>query len=272
MDRGTFQSCSSPSCHAGVWTDDKAQNWSGTPLWLLAGRIDDEVKHGDGSFNGKLADQGYVVEVVAADGYSVTFDSARLKRNRNIIVAYLVNNNPLDDKYFPLRLVGSDLKNNEMVGQIAKINLRLAIQAASAKPTETPQPVATPTTAPTSVPAAKGNAALAITGAVDKQQSLTLDALKAMQVVKLKAEHPKKGMQDYEGVRLNALLDQAQVKSSATKLLLTSSDGFTVQVTLTEARKCADCLLAFSADKLDAVMPGMPSNLWVKDVVKVEVK
>jgi hypothetical protein len=99
-----------------------------------------------------------------------------------------------------------------------------------------------------------------------------MDTLKGMGVVKIKAEHPKKGMQDYEGVRLNALLDQAQVKASATKLILSSFDGFVTEVSLADVRKCADCLLAFNAGKLDAVMPGMQSSSWAKDVVKLDVK
>jgi DMSO/TMAO reductase YedYZ molybdopterin-dependent catalytic subunit len=263
MDRGTFQSCAAPACHGKTWTDGKAQVWSGVPLWLLAGRVDDEVKHSDGAYNDKLADQDYPVHVVAVDGYKVVLESARIKRNSNILVAYLVNGNPLDDKDFPLRLVGSDLQPNEMVGRIIKINLMLAAQSAS-----TPQPTA----AATAAPAAAGNAALTITGAVDKPQTLTMEALKGMSVVKITAEHPKKGKQDYEGVRLSALLDQAQVKSSATKLILSSSDGFTTEVTLADVRQCADCLLAFNAGKLDAVMPGMQSNFWARDVVKIEVK
>jgi DMSO/TMAO reductase YedYZ molybdopterin-dependent catalytic subunit len=263
MDRGTFQSCASPSCHGQTWTDGKAQVWTGVPLWLLAGRVDDEVKHGDGAYNDKLADQGYQVHVVAADGYKVALESARIKRDNNILVAYLVNGNPLDDKDFPLRLVGSDLQSNEMVGRIAKINLMLG----AAQPTATPKPSAVATAAP-----AAGNAALTITGAVDKPQTWTLDALKGTTVVTITADHPKKGTQTYEGVRLNALLDQAQVKSGAAKLILYSSDGFTTEVTWADLRSCADCLLAFSAGKLDAVMPGMQSNFWARDVVKIEVK
>jgi hypothetical protein len=201
MDRGTFQSCSAPSCHGAAWTDDKAQDWSGVPLWMLVARVDDETKHGDGAYNDKLADQGYTVKVVSADGYEVTLDSARIKRNNKIVVAYLVNGNPLDDKDFPLRLVGSDLQPNEMVGRIIKINLMLAAQSAS-----TPQPTA----AATAAPAAAGNAALTVTGMVDKELALTMEALKGVGVIKIKAEHPKKGMQDYEGVRLNALLGSGQ--------------------------------------------------------------
>jgi DMSO/TMAO reductase YedYZ molybdopterin-dependent catalytic subunit len=263
MDRGTFQSCAAPACHGKTWTDGKAQVWSGVPLYLIAGRVDDETKHGDNAYNEQVASRGYEIHVVAADGTKVVLDSARIKRNNNIIVAYLVNNNPLDDKDFPLRLVGSDLKSNEMVGKIIKINLMMAAQA-----TPTPKPAVSATQAP---PPA-GSFALTVIGAVDNPQSLKFDALKVMQVVKVKAEHPKQGLQEYEGVRLNALLDLASVRSSATKLVMTSSDGFVSEVMLADVRKCADCLLAFSDTKLNAVMPGMLSNFWAKDVVKIEVK
>jgi len=47
-----------------------------------------------------LADAGYTVDVVASDGYTVSFESSRLKRNDNMIVAHLVNGNLLPDKYF----------------------------------------------------------------------------------------------------------------------------------------------------------------------------
>jgi len=52
-----------------------------------------------------------------------------------------------------------------------------------------------------------------------------------------------------------------------------SSDGYTVEVGLADARKCADCLIFFDdVGKLDAAMPGMQTTFWAKDVVKIEVK
>jgi hypothetical protein len=69
------------------------------------------------------------------------------------------------------------------------------------------------------------------------------------------------------------MLDQAQVKLEATTLTLIASDGFTADVTVADARKCTDCLLAFTQDgKLTTAMPEMPSKAWVKDVIKIEVK
>ena len=118
-----------------------------------------------------------------------------------------------------------------------------------------------------------GNVALTITGAVDKELQLTMDAVKAIGVVKATLEHPKKGKTDYEGVLLNALLGAAKVKPEAKKIVLIASDGFTAEVTLDAVSKCADCMMAFGdGGKIHAAMPGMESNSWVKDVIKIEVK
>ena len=42
IDRGSYESCSTGSCHPATWTDDSAQTWAGTPLYILVGRVDDE--------------------------------------------------------------------------------------------------------------------------------------------------------------------------------------------------------------------------------------
>jgi hypothetical protein len=125
VDRSSYQSCASPGCHGIEWQDDNGQTWAGVPLWLLVGEVDDEDSHSDYAYNDELAEAGYSVDVVGSDGFTVTFDSIRIKRNGNIIVAYLVNNSELPEKFYPLRLVGSDLQNGQMVGQIVKIIVHL---------------------------------------------------------------------------------------------------------------------------------------------------
>jgi hypothetical protein len=107
---------------------------------------------------------------------------------------------------------------------------------------------------------------------VEKPQTFTLAALKGMTVVRIKAEHPKNGMQDYEGVRLSAVLDLVKPASSASKLTFSSGDGYSADVTLAEVRACTDCLLSFNAGKLDAVMPGLRSGLWARDLIKIQVQ
>ena len=114
-----------------------------------------ELDHG--AYLEDLALQGYTVDVVAADGYSVSFESARISRDNGILVAHLVNENPLQEKHFPLRVIGTDLQKNEQAGQVAQIVSHLPGVEAEAPPeaAEPPAPEA---------PA--GDAALAIVGMV----------------------------------------------------------------------------------------------------------
>jgi len=125
VDRGAFETGAAPGCHGTSWTDDKGRVWTGIPLWLLIGRIDDENVHEDDSFNDGLVEAGYDVNVIAADGYSITLDSATIARNDDIIVAYLLDDGPLPEKHWPLRLVGPNLESANWVGGIATIELVL---------------------------------------------------------------------------------------------------------------------------------------------------
>lgn len=267
MDRATFESGAAPNCHGVTWTDDKAQEWVGIPLWLLVGRVDDDIKHEGPAFNDALAAMGYTVDVVASDGYTVSFDADKIQRNNNILVAHQVNGNPLPEKYFPLRLVGSDLAKNEMVGMINQIVVHTEGMTI---PVMTPQATVAPTIPVTTT----STADLVITGMVKNELSLTEGDLRGMEVEKITAEHPKKGSQEYEGVRLSKLLEMAGVDAAAKKLLLTAGDGYSAEVFLTEAAACPDCMVAFTdtPGELFLVMPGLPGNVWIKDIIKIEVQ
>jgi len=265
VDRGSFESCSASGCHGASWTDTKAQEWTGTPLWIMVGRVDDAFKHGSDAepYNRALADAGYTVEVVAADGYSVTFDSQRIKEDNTIIVANKVNGNMLAEGDSPLRLVGPGLTGKESIGAIAKIILHLNGTAAVPEATQ----------AATQAAAPAGQAALTLAGLVNAPQSWSRDMLEALGKVELQLEHPKKGMQEYEGVRLNDLLTLAGLKAGAAKVVFTAADGFTAEADLAAVQACANCLVAFDDDgSLKLAMPGMESNLWVKTLTKIEVK
>jgi DMSO/TMAO reductase YedYZ molybdopterin-dependent catalytic subunit len=261
IERATFESCSAPQCHGVTWKDDKAQEWVGVPLYILVGGVDDAIKHEGPAFNETLAAAGYKVDVTAKDGYTVTFDSARIARNRNIIVAYSVNGNPLDEKYFPLRLVGSDLQKNEMAGAIAEIKVGVP-------PASTVQPTAAEAEAPQP-------GTLVITGMVNQTLTLNESILRAMKTLKVTAENSKKKVkEDYEGVSLNALLDSAGIKDGATKLVVTAADGYVAEINLSDVRPCPNAILAFTETpgKWTLVLPDLPSSSWAKEVVKIEVK
>lgn len=126
-------------------------------------------------------------------------------------------------------------------------------------------------TADSNVPAEE--AVLVVKGQVSKELSLSMDGLKALGVETLNIEHPKNGPQDYEGVRLSAILDEAGVQSGASTLVLTASDDYSAEVPLADAQACADCLVSIGDDGiLSMAMAGMSSKVWVKDVVSIEVK
>jgi len=264
MDRATFESGSAPNCHGVSWKDADGQEWSGIALWLLVGRVDDAIKHEGPAFNDKLADAGYTVDVVASDGYTATFDSSKIKRNDNILVAYQVDGNDLPEKYFPLRLVGSDLTKKEMVGSVEKIIVHVPEASTEAEPTVEATKEASQNT----------GAALAVSGLVNNPMNLTDADLHSLDTAKIKAEAPKKGMQDFEGVRISTLLDAAGVKPDAVKVVFTASDGYKTEMFLKELLACPDCLVAFSdtPGSYSTVMPGLPGNFWVKNLVSMDVE
>jgi hypothetical protein len=259
VDRASFQSCSAPSCHAASWEDESAQPWVGVPLWRLVGQVDDAIDHGDDGYNEALATAGYKVDVVASDGYTVTLDSQSIQGQDEILLAYLVNDGELPEKYFPLRLVGPSLEKSQMVGQVAKIIVHVPALPEPTPEAETPA-------------AAEGS--VVIVGRVGNRLSLTEDALRAMGVATIQAEHPNEGVQDYEGVRLASLLQIAQIQPEATKVVFTASDGYSAEIDLATLLDCADCMLAFGEMPgcFWTVMPGQASAVWIKEVTKIEVQ
>jgi hypothetical protein len=121
MDQAEFES--GVQCHGAVEWVDGANTWSGLPLWLLVGYVDDDVQHGAGAFNDTLAAIGYEIKVIAHDGYNVSLSSFDVARNDNIIVANRLNGLELPDDYYPLRLVGPGLSGGQKVSIIKEIEL-----------------------------------------------------------------------------------------------------------------------------------------------------
>jgi DMSO/TMAO reductase YedYZ molybdopterin-dependent catalytic subunit len=265
IDRATFESGAAPNCHAKTWTDDQGQVWTGIPLWLLVGRVDDADSHEGAAYNDALASAGYTVDVVAGDGTTVTFDSRRIKRDDNIIVAHLVSGNPLPDKYFPLRLVGSDLTQKEMLGQIVTIVVHVpAIVSPSAVPTSPAQAAAS---------GIEAAGPVKITGLVANPLTLGDADLRAMDLATFTAQ-TKNGPQDFQGIHLNALLDTAGLKPEAKKLVITATDGYTAEVFLAEVRSCPNALLAVgdSPGHWMTLFPDLPADTWVKNVATIDVQ
>jgi len=122
MDRATLES--GVNCHGENWTDTTTGiTWTGIPLWYLVGQIDDQNAHEDRAFNRTLADIGYTVRIIAADGYFLDLNSTFVKLNNDILLANWENGTALETKYWPLRLVGADLEKSQMIRNVAEIQL-----------------------------------------------------------------------------------------------------------------------------------------------------
>ncbi len=139
ISQGDFEN--GVACHGPVTWDDEGDIWSGMPLWLLVGWVDDATQHGPDAFNDALAAAGYNITVHADDGYSQTFSSADVARNNDMIVANILNGAPLPPDRYPLRLVGPDLAGFQKVGQIVRIELTdIPVITPTPEPTPTPVP------------------------------------------------------------------------------------------------------------------------------------
>jgi hypothetical protein len=127
MTRATFESGVNEGCHGVNWTTSNENVWIGIPLWLLVGRVDDgnvhETTNSVRAFNDTLAIQGYMVRVINGNGDYIEFTSLRVMRNSNIIVANRLNGAPLPGLYWPLKLVGSGLSDDEMICNIVEIQI-----------------------------------------------------------------------------------------------------------------------------------------------------
>lgn len=271
MDRATFESGATDDCHGRSWTDADGHEWKGIPLFYLVGRVDDEIKHGDDSFLDDLAKAGaYNVIITSADGYQVALDSLRVMRNDNIIVAYLMDGQPLEGEDFPLRMVGDDLSKKEMVGGIVSVVLEFVEAEATEEPTEEPaveQPIG-------ETPAVIGpaEASVTITGLVDAEVTLTMEELLNMAVVNLSVEHPKSGMIDVTGVRMTDVLALVDISDDATTVFLIASDGYSSDVPLADLLACENCLVGWDEEMIRSTMPGFGSSAWVKDLTFIEFK
>ncbi|MBN2238665.1 MAG: hypothetical protein JW712_02740, partial [Dehalococcoidales bacterium] len=116
------------SGHYVEWTDASTNVWSGVPLWVLAGVIDDIEDSAHWTFNDDVATAGYTVNVIAGDNYTKSFASADIQRSNNFIIANSINGTPLEGSTAPLRLVGDGVATDGVlkgsaVGNIVRIEI-----------------------------------------------------------------------------------------------------------------------------------------------------
>jgi DMSO/TMAO reductase YedYZ molybdopterin-dependent catalytic subunit len=270
LDRASFETCMAPGCHGSSWVDEEGNEWSGVPLYLLAGRVDDANVHEDRAYNDDYAVAGYDLEIFTADGYNATIPSSQSNFNEDLIIAMLMNNEFLVEDQFPLRLVGDDLEEIQMVSQIAQIVIvpNIGVEVPSAE-TIASEPGVEPTVDLT----LPEGAVLKIAGNLRNQLMLTLENIEALGVVEVEVEHPKKGALTYQGVKLGLLLSLAGVEEDAKMLVMTSADRYSAEIPLTQVEACENCLVALGEDgSLIMAMDGLDSSFWVKDVIHLMVR
>jgi DMSO/TMAO reductase YedYZ molybdopterin-dependent catalytic subunit len=110
-----------------------------------------------------------------------------------------------------------------------------------------------------------------VAGLVDYPMNFTVLDMDYMDWTTVTATDPDGVEGQYEGVPLNAIFDYVGVQSDATTMVLTASDGSTVEVALADVPTEESILTVGENDALNTVMPGLDSG-WVEDVVKMEFK
>jgi len=117
------------------------------------------------------------------------------------------------------------------------------------------------------------DAALKITGEVDREMGWAEDDVRAMDTMEAESTNKDGETSAYTGVSINALLDKAGVKSSATTLVMVADDGYSAEVALSEIQACSDCIVGFNdGGGFRTVLPGFPGNVQVKGVIELQVK
>ena len=121
MDKATFESGAAPGCHGTNWTDAQGHVWTGIPLWYLVSYVDDADTMGP--LNNAVWDKGFEIHLANSNGNIVMYSAQEVKRNDNLIIAYLVDGKPLPTTTWPLALVGSAVDSQHQISMITKIKL-----------------------------------------------------------------------------------------------------------------------------------------------------
>jgi len=97
-------------------------SYAGIALWELISCIDGvDLSHYE--FNDTLAETGYTVRLTASNGYQVNLTSQEVARNGTLVIAFMLDGQPLPSSMYPLRLVSQWLPGSSKISQIVSIEL-----------------------------------------------------------------------------------------------------------------------------------------------------
>ncbi|UCE90769.1 MAG: molybdopterin-dependent oxidoreductase [Methanobacteriota archaeon] len=99
------------------YTDSSERNWSGVPVEVLLGLVDDDDPQ---TFNDTLAESEYRIVAEATDGYYRAMVAKDLV-DKGAIFATQMNGTALPEDFAPVRLVGPDMSGKDMVSMICSI-------------------------------------------------------------------------------------------------------------------------------------------------------
>ncbi len=109
LDREHFMEIAAQAGNKAKWEDIQGRMWSGVPLQVLVQLVaGDASEDQSGSSGQDSAGGGYTVEIIGADGYTVTLDAVQAA-DPGYVVANGKEGNPLGDREFPLSLVGANV-------------------------------------------------------------------------------------------------------------------------------------------------------------------
>jgi hypothetical protein len=118
-------------------------------------------------------------------------------------------------------------------------------------------------------PSTASSGEVVVEGLVDYPMTLTALDVDYMEWVTVTADHPEAGPTDYEGVLLADIFSYVGVQPDAATLILTASDGTSVEMPLDDINS-DEALLAFGeGDVMNAILPGLESDTWLEDIVSM---
>jgi hypothetical protein len=120
-------------------------------------------------------------------------------------------------------------------------------------------------------PADSGEVALKITGSVANEKAWTDAQVKAMKIVEAEYTNKDGETNNYTGVLIADLLNEASATGS--NVIFLADDGFSNEVPLAEVLACENCIVAFrDQGGYSIVMPDYPGKAQVKGVVEIQVR
>lgn len=118
----------------------------------------------------------------------------------------------------------------------------------------------------------KQSGSIVFLGLVDYPMTFTALDMDYMYWVTITADRPEVGTKEYEGVPLSDIFTYVGVQPEATTLVITTSNDSVTEIALAEIAS-TDAVVTIGDDgAMNAIMPGLQSNMWIEDVVSMELR